>query len=112
MASSYTLRDDPGFALKHVYSVLGTLMTRPSSAAAEAVFDNLSWALAFVDSKRAMSIAKSRSLIVFAGCRRDAIGWVVIPDSLLAVALLIALQECSGHVKAFGDVAINRDNTF
>ena len=59
---SYTLSGGRGLQLMDIYSVFGTLMTRPM-----AVLVSCLWAFGIDDSSKAMSSAKSRSFKVWLG---------------------------------------------
>ena len=76
-----------------MYSVLETLIIRPSSFAAFAVL--VSWACAWgkEDSNRAVSSAKSKSFNTLAGYRPERRGCVTTPESRSAVGVSWGEQD-------------------
>ena len=77
----YTCSGGCGWQWMVINSVLGALITRPSSAAASAILVTWDWARGIEDSRRPMSSAKSRSLSILAGYLLDRRGQVTTPES-------------------------------
>ena len=81
MGVPYTYSVGCGWHWMVINSVLGALITRPSSAAASAVLVSWDWARGIEDSRRAMSSAKSRSFSILAGYLLDRRGQVTTQES-------------------------------